>query len=237
MPERRDIGRALAPEEKLRLIHVAKGKPEWGHARLAMMLALNTTMRSCELRGLKWGDVSLIDRALTIGHSKTRAGERVITLNADAFAAILELREGARLFFGDSLSPDWYVFPGGEGEGPRIGTNRTTVKPSPEKPVTTWRWPWRALRSAAANGDPEKGIPEMHSLARLRSHDLRHHAITELAETDASDQVIRSIAGHVSQRMLEHYSHVRLEAKRRALDAIAMHKPETPNPEAAAVTS
>jgi hypothetical protein len=51
LPERRDIGRALAPEEKLRLIHVAKSKPEWDNARLAMMLALNTTMRGCELRG------------------------------------------------------------------------------------------------------------------------------------------------------------------------------------------
>ena len=54
----------------------------------------------------------------------------------------------------------------------------------------------------------------------LRFHDLRHHAITELAEGQGSDQVIRSIAGHVSQRMLEHYSHVRLEAKRKALEAL-----------------
>jgi hypothetical protein len=30
-----------------------------------------------------------------------------------------------------------------------------------------------------------------------------------------------SIAGHVSQRMLSHYSHVRIEAKRQALDALA----------------
>jgi hypothetical protein len=30
-----------------------------------------------------------------------------------------------------------------------------------------------------------------------------------------------SIAGHVSQRMLAHYSHVRIEAKRKALDALA----------------
>ena len=29
-----------------------------------------------------------------------------------------------------------------------------------------------------------------------------------------------SIAGHVSQRMLAHYSHVRIEAKRKALDAL-----------------
>ena len=114
--------------------------------------------------------------------------ERVITLNADALAAILELRQRAKLFFGDSLSPDWYVFPGGEGQGPKIGTNQATVKPSPEKPVTTWRSAWQALRSAAAKGDPEKGIPAMPGLARLRFHDLRHHAITELAETAASDR-------------------------------------------------
>jgi hypothetical protein len=43
--------------------------------------------------------------------------------------------------------------------------------------------------------------------------DLRHHAITQLSEGQTSDQVIRSIAGHVSNKMLEHYSHVRLAAK------------------------
>ena len=30
-----------------------------------------------------------------------------------------------------------------------------------------------------------------------------------------------SIAGHLSRRMVEHYSHIRMEAKRAALDAIA----------------
>jgi len=44
--------------------------------------------------------------------------------------------------------------------------------------------------------------------------------ITKLAEGQASDQTIKAIAGHVSQRMLEHYSRIRMEAKRRALDAI-----------------
>ena len=55
----------------------------------------------------------------------------------------------------------------------------------------------------------------------LRFHDLRHHAITELAEGQASEQTIRSIAGHVSQKMLEHYSHIRIDAKREALDALS----------------
>ena len=60
------------------------------------------------------------------------------------------------------------------------------------------------------------------SIAGLRFHDLRHHAITELAESQASDRTVMSIAGHVSQRMLAHYSHVRIEAKRKALDALAV---------------
>ena len=59
------------------------------------------------------------------------------------------------------------------------------------------------------------------STAGLRFHDLRHHAITELAESQASDRTVMSIAGHVSQQMLAHYSHVRIEAKRKALAALA----------------
>jgi hypothetical protein len=37
----------------------------------------------------------------------------------------------------------------------------------------------------------------------------------------AGDEVIMSIARHVSRAMLSRYSHVRMEAKRRALDEIA----------------
>ena len=37
----------------------------------------------------------------------------------------------------------------------------------------------------------------------------------------AHDEVIMSIAGQVSRAMLSRYSHVRMEAKRRALDEIA----------------
>jgi hypothetical protein len=40
-------------------------------------------------------------------------------------------------------------------------------------------------------------------------------------ESGAGDEVIMSIAGHVSRAMLSRYSHVRMEAKRRALDEIA----------------
>ena len=57
-------------------------------------------------------------------------------------------------------------------------------------------------------------------LAGFRFHDLRHQAITELAESQASDQTIMAIAGHVSPRMLRHYSHIRKETAKKALDAL-----------------
>jgi hypothetical protein len=42
----------------------------------------------------------------------------------------------------------------------------------------------------------------------------------ELAESGAGDEVIMSIAGHVSRAMLSRYSHVRMQAKRHAFDEI-----------------
>src|SRR5215471_3762536 len=51
--------------------------------------------------------------------------------------------------------------------------------------------------------------------------DMSQGAITELAESQTSDSTIMSIAGHVSPKMLAHYSHVRIQAKRTALDALA----------------
>jgi Phage integrase family len=70
-----------------------------------------------------------------------------------------------------------------------------------------WDTAWRALREAA-------GLPG------LRFHDLRHMVITELAEMGVADHVFESISGHLSRRMLEHYSHIRIDAKRQALDAL-----------------
>jgi integrase len=235
LPERRDVGRALTPDQKARLLRLAAARLEWDNVRLAATLALNTTMRACELRGLQWRDVGFIERILAIRRSKTEAGERVIPLNADAWAGILELRERIKLFYGTEPQPDWYVFPSGEGQGPKMGA--ATVRPDPTRPMNTWRTAWRSLTRAieclqcgqlqalgemCANEDCKADIHRLRSpLHGLRFHDLRHHAITGLAESLASDQTIMSIAGHVSPKMLAHYSHVRLEAKRQAPDALA----------------
>src|SRR5579871_5200154 len=111
LPARSKFGRALALDEKLRLERLAKERPEWQTARLAMTLALNTTMRASEIRGLRWCDIDLSERWLLIHQSKTEAGERAIPLNETAFTAILELRERAKQLFGEPIHPDWYLFP------------------------------------------------------------------------------------------------------------------------------
>ena len=77
----------------------------------------------------------------------------------------------------------------------------------PTKPMLQWDTAWRALRDGAG-------------LHGLRFHDLRHTVITELAEMGVADHVLESISGHLSRRMLEHYSHIRIDAKRQALDAL-----------------
>jgi len=197
LPERHDIGRALTPQQKADLIKAASSKPEWQIAALAITIALNTTMRACEIRGLQWRDIDFIDSVIAVRKSKTQAGLRLIPLNEDARRAILTLRRNAITLFGGLLSPDWYIFPHAEGN----------TKPDPMRPMSTWRTAWRSLTKEAG-------------LAGLRFHDLRHHAITELAESSTSEQTIMSIAGHVSAKMLAHYSHVRLEAKRTALSAL-----------------
>jgi integrase len=76
LPVRQNIGRALGYDEKLRLLKVASSRPEWQNAAWAVTLALNTTMRGCEIKQLRWRDVDLMERTLTVRRSKTEAGER-----------------------------------------------------------------------------------------------------------------------------------------------------------------
>ncbi len=77
----------------------------------------------------------------------------------------------------------------------------------PTRPVTSFKTAWTKVRQQAG--------------VKGRWHDNRHTLVTALAESGAGDEVIMSIAGHVSRAMLSRYSHVRMEAKRRALDEIA----------------
>ncbi|MGB7555871.1 MAG: tyrosine-type recombinase/integrase [Candidatus Korobacteraceae bacterium] len=111
-------------------------KPEWQNARLAMVLAFNTTMRGCEIKSLRWYDVDFLAGTVTIQKSKTQAGQRIIPLNDDALIAMRELYGRASAIEGSH--PDHYVFPACE-----------NGRFDPTIPQKSWRSAWRSLRKAA----------------------------------------------------------------------------------------
>jgi integrase len=74
LPVRTQVGRAMTMDEKIRLTRAATTKPDWQNAHAAMVLALNTTMRACEIKSLRWYDVDFLASTVTVRKSKTEAG-------------------------------------------------------------------------------------------------------------------------------------------------------------------
>jgi hypothetical protein len=80
-----------------------------------------------------------------------------------------------------------------------------------------------AISFAVAGGDQTADALIDRFKMKLKEMDA---PFTDLAESGAGDETIRDITGHVSKQMLKHYSHIRMEAKRRALESIVA-KPKT----------
>jgi integrase len=172
------------------------------YIRPALELAFNAGIRDAEIRSLTWGQIDFERRFLTVGRSKTDAGEgRTIPLNNRLLAALEDHSRWYTKRFG-SVKAEWYVFPGRVGK-PEQGKQRPL---DPARHVTSLKTAWRNVKERS-------GVTG-------RFHDTRHTLITELAESGAGDQTIMEIAGHVSRQMLARYSHIRMEAKRRALESV-----------------
>jgi len=189
-------GRAYTADEKARMLAEA-AKLQSKNMYPALVLDLNCGLRDKELRELRWRQVDLVHKKqLTVGKSKTDAGTgRVIPLN-DTVMIALEAHAAWYIRRFGECKPEWYVFPAGKRQ-----------PNDPTRPVTSLKTAWTKVR------DNAKVVG--------RWHDNRHTLVTELSESGAGDEVIMSIAWHVSRAMLSRYSHVRMEAKRHALDEIA----------------
>ena len=110
MPECRNVvGKVLTAEQKLHLFRTAASKPEWDAAYCAAVIAVNTTCRKIELLSLRWADVNMFAREVSIVRSKTEAGHRRIPLNDEAVAAFVRLRRRADMLGGGLV--DQFVFP------------------------------------------------------------------------------------------------------------------------------
>ena len=90
---------------------------------------------------------------------------------------------------------------------PETVASRAPTRSFPRKPMHRWKVGWESARKAGG--------------VSCRFHDLRHTFISRLAESQASDSTVMALAGHVSGAMMERYSHIRMEAKRHAVDNLS----------------
>jgi integrase len=199
LPARRKVGKAYEPDEIQRLGKLSR-ELRSPHIHLALTMALNAGMRDAEIKSLTWGQIHRDKGYIQVGESKTAAGEgRTIPINSVLHQTIVEYRTTYLKKFKE-IRDDWYVFPFGR---PRPW--------DPTRHVTTLKTAWKNIR-ANAN-------------VTGRWHDHRHTLITQLAEGGAGEETIRQIVGHVSKEVLRDYLHVRMKAKRDALESIVVQPP------------
>lgn len=209
LPERRDVGKALTPDEEKRLLEACR-KSSQPALYPAVVIFCNTGLRNAELRRARWHQVDFLKAEFQVGKAKTEGSEgRIVPLNQAALGAFKEWKSRW-----PESKPEDYIFPteklAYKGEGAPEKGVMTVLSVNTRKPLGGWKRAWSTAKR-------EAGV-------ECRIHDLRHHFISALAQTQTPDATIQAISGHLSRKMLEHYSHVRLEAKRRAveeLDAIA----------------
>jgi hypothetical protein len=76
---------------------------------------------------------------------------------------------------------------------------------NPDKPIGSWKTAFTAAKRLAK--------------VDCRWHDTRHTFCSRVGETGVSEQTLIALSGWMSRRMLELYSHPRMEAKRQAIAA------------------
>jgi integrase len=196
LEERKDVGRALSPEEEARILAAAPLIRRSLLIGLFVRIALLTGMRSGEILGLCWGQVDFRQRVISVGRSKTSSGTgRQIPMNREVQELLIEHATWFTKNFGEAKEA-FYLFPWG-----------APTPSDPTRPATSMKKAWNALRKKAGVG--------------CRAHDLRHTVATKLAEAGTPESTMLALLGHMSRAMLEHYSHIRMAAKRVAVEVLS----------------
>jgi integrase len=205
LKENKDIGRELKEDEIFRLLTAAKGSASRSLSP-AIVVSLHTGLRNEELRLLRWRQVDLLDGSIAVGKSKTEWGKgRVVFLNQTALQALQDWRSQF-----PEAQPSHAVFPresyGLIGQKGTFGGKVAPYETFPSDPIGSWKSAWQQAKKTAK--------------VECRWHDLRHTFVSRVAAGGATDGTIQSIAGWMSPKMIERYSHVRNEAKRAAVSVL-----------------
>jgi len=193
--ERADVGVALSVEEESKLLKAAATSRSRDFETYVRLLLLTAMRPDREALNMQWRQVDFDNQWVVVGRSKTAAGEgRIIPMNEELLA-LLKNHADLHIHRYGELHPDDYLF--------------SRFKPAPADPkhhAGSFKKAWgTACRLAGID---------------VRMYDCRHTMLTKLAESGASDGTIMAIAGHLSRKMLERYSHIRMKAKRAAMGMV-----------------
>ena len=200
-------------QEQQRIFDHAANDPNLGLAHIVFTITRNTTASGCELRGLRLRHLELNANPPRIhvppDSTKNDIRPRVIPLNDQALDAFHKAVERAAKL--GSHRAEHYLFP--------FRVNRALWDPN-RQASRSW------LRKQVARLRKDSGVQH------LKPHAFRHLAVTELLEAGVPEQTVIALAGWVGRKMIETYSHSRIEAKNeavRVLDKIGPKRAESPS--------
>lgn len=208
-PQLTDVPRTLDPDQQMHLLEVMQRREEWQWVYHYTVLALRTCASTFEIRGARLGDINLSQRTFRVGPkaSKNKFRNRTIPLEKDdVIESLAWLLKRAETFGASNI--DHFVFPFG------FGSNH---RPDPSLPMTRFglKAEWNEIRKVSG-------------FRWLRPYDLRHTAITRMAEEGTPIAVIMAFAGHISPKMQQHYTTISMQSKRGAARAMPDLPPKKP---------
>jgi integrase len=212
LEDEEEVARALSPEQQRLWLETSRKKERWNVVHWYSIVAFETCMSTDEIRGLRLGDINLSQRVVTVARKTSKNVHRHRTIElvgADVLWALDCLMTVARHH--GASDAQHYLFPwraiGGIYD-PTKAMSGSGIKVA-----------WNEVRAATG-------------LTWFRQYDCRHTAITRLAESGVPIDVIMARAGHVSQKMRQHYTHISQASQRKWLEHSQRfhHVSPTPSP-------
>lgn len=202
-----DVPRAMDPEEQSHWLESCLWDEEWLWVFHYSRLALETCSSTFELRMERLTDMDTRHWTMRVGPaaSKNKFRNRTIPLESD------EVRESVdylmrRAFDFGCHRPEHYMLPFGAGS--RRGDLDVSLPMTKHGIKHTWN-----------------KIREKSGIQWLRPYDMRHTAITRMAEKGTPIPTIMAFAGQISPRMQQHYTTISMQAKRGAAQEVWAKKP------------
>lgn len=188
----------------------------------AYLLAITMGLRRGEICGLSWGDIDFERNVVDVTRSydnlgnlkgtKTKAGTRLLPLHPVARDALLQMKEAQKVRFEkNNLSRHQHKATRGKKE---------LILQSKGTPVITGKYGQRVLPTSMSRWWAADRAG--YGLEDYTLHELRHTYLTMLAMSGVHPKVMQELAGHYSSQItMDIYTHVSMEAKRAAVEAVS----------------